>query len=519
MKLALIFLSLASAVLCQSKSVAVLTTSGVLEGVQDNNGVRSFKGIRYGVSPTGELRWEPPVPFFSARRQNATTLGPSCVQQFAFAVAAIEQALFNNPGGPPPPESEDCLFLNVWAPGSGGKKPVVVWIHGGSLAFGTASLPAYDGTSIATNQDVIIVTINYRTNVFGFPGSPDLPIKGNNLGFLDQELALKWVQLNIANFGGDPKKVTIMGQSAGSSSVSAAVVRSVSNPPFRAAIMLSGALTSRSPAPSFTSFNALATGVNCTQAPGPKRLQCLKNVPTAAIKAYIDGPTSGSFSTVVDNSTIFDDPLERIRTKQTARVPVLLGNMQDDGDFFTLGQTNLTAFLQTFAGGAVPVAIVRALYPGLSDDSRIIAEVFKDVAFLCPAGLWSNALVGSGISSVFRYTYGAVFPDLQVFPNAGAWHGTELLELFGTYNRSTVTPAEVTLSQTWQTAFANFIKNPNADPSPEWVKYVPGNTTKTLARIAYNGNVDTNNFVELAESDSIDGPCAAVWNKLLDFRP
>ncbi|KIK55759.1 hypothetical protein GYMLUDRAFT_116080, partial [Collybiopsis luxurians FD-317 M1] len=109
------------------------------------------------------------------------------------------------------------------------------------LVFGTASLPAYDGTSIASNQDIVIVTINYRTNVFGFPGAPDLPLQANNLGFLDQELALEWVKLNIAQFGGDPTRVTIMGQSAGATSVSGLVVRHPIDPPFRAAILFSGA--------------------------------------------------------------------------------------------------------------------------------------------------------------------------------------------------------------------------------------------------------------------------------------
>ncbi|KAJ6476182.1 Carboxylesterase, partial [Mycena sanguinolenta] len=111
-----------------------------------------------------------------------------------------------------------------------------------SLSFGTASLPTYDGTSFAANQDIILVSFNYRTNVFGFPGSPDLPLAGNNLGFLDQELALLWVQDNIAKFNGDPDQVTIMGQSAGAQSVSYAISRhSPGNAPFRAGIMLSGA--------------------------------------------------------------------------------------------------------------------------------------------------------------------------------------------------------------------------------------------------------------------------------------
>ncbi|KAE9407136.1 ALDH-like protein [Gymnopus androsaceus JB14] len=149
------------------------------------------------------------------------------------------------------------------------------------------------------------------------------------------------------------------------------------------------------------------------------------------------------------------------------------------------------------------------------NDTDVIADVFRDVPFLCPASLWIAAFVESGISSVFRYEYGPVFPDLQLFPNAGAWRSTELQEVFGTYNASTATQNEVTLSKTFQTAIANFIKNPNEPPAPNWPKYVPGNLTQTLARLAYVENVETDNFVQVVTSDSQDTPCK-LWDALLD---
>jgi carboxylesterase type B len=140
-------------------SVTISTTSGNLQGVEQD-GVMSFKGVRFAEAPTGSLRWEPPVPFVSDATQEAKVLSPACVQQFAFATANLTEFLFNNPQDPPV-ENEDCLFLNVWAPSpaSSTLKPVVFWIYGGSLAFGTASIPAYDGTSIALNQDIVVVTI------------------------------------------------------------------------------------------------------------------------------------------------------------------------------------------------------------------------------------------------------------------------------------------------------------------------------------------------------------------------
>ncbi|KAJ7480180.1 Alpha/Beta hydrolase protein [Mycena galericulata] len=500
---------------CYATPVLVNTTSGLLQG-STANGVSSFKGIRFAQPATGTLRWEPPVAFVSTGQQNVTSLGAACLQQFPFAVAALNERLFNNPSDPPV-ENEDCLFLNVWAPASAQKLPVVIWIYGGGFAFGTASLPLYDGTSIAANQGVILVSFNYRTNVFGFPGSPDLPLTGNNLGFLDQELAFQWVQANIAQFGGDPTQVTLMGQSAGSQSVASAISRHApGTAPFRAAIMFSGAEISVTPTPSFTSFNAFATAVGCTQAPGVTRLACLKQVPAATIRKYTNGASSGAFEPVVDDVTAFADPLERIRTGLTAGVPFIIGNMQDDGTEFVVGITNLAAFLQAELGTLVTAAEVRKVYPGLND-TAIISESFKDFAFVCPAQLWSGAAVGVGISNVFRYTYGAVFADLQLFPNAGAWHSSELPEVFGTYNRTTATAAEATLSGTMQTIVGNFIKNPTTAPAPNWPKYVPGNKTTTLAKLAYEGNVLASDVVQAVESDSIDAPCT-FWDQLLDVR-
>ncbi|KAF9049446.1 Alpha/Beta hydrolase protein [Rhodocollybia butyracea] len=522
-------------------SVTITTTSGRLQGIE-GDGVTSFKGVRFGQPPTGSQRWTPPVAFVSNSTQNAKVLGPACVQQFPFAVAALNELLFNNPQDPPT-EDEDCLFLNVWAPSTkptnttSSLKPVVFWIYGGALVFGTGSVPLYDGMSLASNQDIVVVTSNYRTNVFGFPGAPDLPLQENNLGFMDQELALQWVRSNIQAFGGDPDRITLMGQSAGAVSVAEFVSRHPIDPPFRAAILFSGATPNSAPfsPTAFGPFNDFSTALNCTQPPGAERLACLKALSADVIRAYTNGPTSGIFGAVVDNVTSFDDNLNRILLNSTARVPQLVGNTQNDGTLFTVGQSNLSAFLDSFdLGGIISPDTVRALYPG-QNDTNVIADAYRDIVFLCPASLWTQAFVQSGISSVFRYEYGqlsyafctyssyitinlpigAVFPDLQVFPNAGAFHASDLQEVFGTYNASTATANEITLSKTYQTAIANFIKNPDQSPAPNWPKYLPGNNTKTLARLAYNGNVDTGNFVQAEKSNSQDSPCTELWNIFL----
>ncbi|KAF8584336.1 alpha/beta-hydrolase [Ramaria rubella] len=521
-------------------SPTVKTTSGILRGLEED-GVISFRGIPFAQPPIGDLRWEPPVPFLSDPGSDAihdaTALSPACIQQFAPATRALFERVFNTPA-PPAGESEDCLFLNVWAQaGRTGEQKAVVFfsmphalfipkqdshliltkthiVHGGALEAGTASTPAFDGTSFAKNQDVVVVTTNYRTNAFGFPSAEELFPFQENLGFLDQDLALQWVQDNIDAFGGDPKKVTIMGQSAGSESVAQAIQRHAQNTPFRGGIMESGAATSMSPIPKFTSFDGMAKAMNCTQSPGAPRLACLRAVSTDAISTWVNGPQGLSFGAIVDNVTVFANPIQRIRQKKTARIPILSGANQDDGTVFTVGETSLTGFLDALTGGLVTVDEVRAAYPGLND-TQIIPAVFRDKAFLCPGDLTVTAFVQSGEVNVFRYIYGAVFADLQLFPGAGAWHSSELGEIFGNYNKTTATPAEKTLSRTMQTMWAKFIKDPTVPPVPNWKRFTPGNNTDTLAMLAYKGNVQLGNVVDPSPGGLDDSPCDTIWNAML----
>ncbi|KAF8576342.1 alpha/beta-hydrolase [Ramaria rubella] len=505
--------------LCAALNVPVVkTTSGILHGTEEE-GVLLFKGVPFAQPPVGALRWEAPKPFVSEAIRNATAVSPACLQQFAFVGQNFTEFVFNNPA---PTESEDCLFLNVWTSAQNkiSGKPVLVWFFGGGLAFGTGSLPAYDGvktlTSFAKNQDIIVVTTNYRTNAFGFPGAEELFPYGENLGFLDQDLTLQWVQDNIEAFGGDPNKVTIVGQSAGAESVAQAIQRHAVNTPFRAGIMESGAAVSTSPTPNFTAFDTMAKAVNCTQSPGAARLACLKAVPAAAIHAWANGPQGLSFTPVIDNLTAFADPIQRIQNKQTARVPIMIGANQNDGSVFTVGETDLAEFLSAEVGTAVTPDEVRAVYPGL-DDAEIIPTAFRDVVFVCPAELTTTAFVQSGETNVFRYMYGAVFADLQLFPGAGAWHSSEIPEIFGTFNATTATLAEKTLSQTMQIVWTNFIKDPTASPAPNWIRFSPGNNTNSLAKLAFTGNVELENVVQASPAGLDDAPCDTLWNALLDF--
>jgi len=291
--------------------------------------------------------------------------------------------------------------------------------------------------------------------------------------------------------------------------------------------MLSGVQVSTFPTLNFTIFDKFATAMGCGQPPGPQRLSCLRNVPATTIRNYTSGPNSVPFTPSVDNVTILYDPLQRIRQGQIAQVPILLGSMEDDGAIIALGlPNNISATISEVFGPfevLLSPDLVRALYPGLND-SQVIAAGTRDYAFRCPVKLWSDAFVSSGIKNVYRYTYGAVFADLEPpeYPSLGAYHASELPLLFGTFNRSTATAAEAELSQSLQAAFANFIKDPVNSPAPNWPAYEPGllgiAPVPTLAEVAYEGNVDLDDFVKPVQPISRDGPCI-VWDAFLDFRP
>ncbi|KUJ11309.1 alpha/beta-hydrolase [Mollisia scopiformis] len=228
-----------------SSGVVIGTAKAIISAAQSTTTVYNYLGIPFAAPPTGTGRFAPPAaPTAWNSPLEATALPPACLQQFIYPESTAEflEEVFNNPGGPAPPESEDCLYLNVFAPtdaSPSNKKAVLFYIFGGNLQFGTGSLLNYDGSSFSGFQDVVVVTFNYRTNIFGFSASPELPTGQQNVGFLDQRLALQWVQDNIAQFGGDPSQVTIFGESASGVSVKQLMAQPPSPLPFRAAIMQS----------------------------------------------------------------------------------------------------------------------------------------------------------------------------------------------------------------------------------------------------------------------------------------
>ncbi|HEU0185693.1 MAG TPA: carboxylesterase family protein, partial [Blastocatellia bacterium] len=233
----LLALTLSSWALAQER---VKTANGILEGVGDkNSGIRSFKGVPFAEPPVGDSRWKPPQPVKNWQgERKADKFGPRCMQRPIYG-----DMNFRSNG-----MSEDCLYLNVWTPAkSGGEKlPVLVYFFGGGFMAGDGSEGRYDGESMA-KKGIVAITVNYRLSVFGFFAHPELTKESphhasGNYALLDQHAALEWVRQNIAAFGGDPKRVTIAGESAGSVAVSAQMASPLSKGLIAGAIGESGSI-------------------------------------------------------------------------------------------------------------------------------------------------------------------------------------------------------------------------------------------------------------------------------------
>jgi para-nitrobenzyl esterase len=217
----------------QSQIREAAVTGGRVSGVV-TNGIAAFKGIPFAAPPVGDLRWKAPQPVKAwTGVKAATTFGASCLQDTTFV------KLF----GAPELISEDCLYLNVWTPAKSANErlPVMVWIYGGAFTGGMTSIPAYDGALLA-EKGVVLVSIAYRVGAFGFLAHPELTKEGGtgNFGLQDQIAGLRWVKDNISKFGGDPRAVTIFGESAGGISVSMLAASPAAKGLFHRAISESG---------------------------------------------------------------------------------------------------------------------------------------------------------------------------------------------------------------------------------------------------------------------------------------
>ncbi|RMZ70050.1 liver carboxylesterase 1 precursor [Pyrenophora seminiperda CCB06] len=400
--------------------------------------------------PTAASAWSTPLM--------AQAPKPACIQQFMGTGEARRKSMeyFNNPPtNQGPEESEDCLYLNVYTPPNltaKSKKAVMFWLYGGNLAFGSAALSGYDGTSLAVNEDVIVVTTNYRTNIFGFSNSPEIPFGSQNAGFLDQRSALH--------------RVMIFGESAGGESVKQLLANPPSPLPFSSAILQSqnAVLTGNGTA----NWLQVLKQFSCTD------MECLRKVPAADIKAYIES-ISLAFPPVDGDGTSTQDVRPNIMTGKFANVPTMFGSDLNEARVFLdvdglkdgkYGNTTLTAVFDMYGiTSKSDRESLIALYAsrGVTDPYAVADRIFTDIVFTCTTGRLAEYLTLYG-RTTYRYLYTPSFPSTTLFPNAGAYHTSEISEVFGTYPLSSkygvVTKQQIKLSAFMQKTWARFAKHP-----------------------------------------------------------
>ena len=428
--------------------------AGVLAGQMDG-AVRVFKGIPYALPPVGAARWQPPgaMPRWAGVRP-ATQFGLPCFQP-KFPGTNIYA---NDLGA----MSEDCLFLNVWAPANAAKAPVLVWIHGGALTTGSSSEAIYDGARLA-GRGIVVVSINYRLGVFGWLAHPELsaqsPLKvSGNYGLLDQIAALQWVQRNAEAFGGDPGNVTIFGESAGGESVGLLMTSPLAKVLFAKAISESGGLFEPVTKIADARKGALDFATKL-KAVSVADLRAASVAQVLAADDDDDGP-------VLDGKVLLEDPRDAFAAGRMAHIPFLAGTNSAEGSQIGPGNSD---WLVKLLGDRL--AAVRKLYD-TTDDMEFRRQLFSDRFFTGPTR--ELAAAASTRANVFVYRFGFLNARAHMRGETGVPHGGEMAFVFGFGPLAALAPpqdlAVVDLMQGYWTNFAK-TGNPNGDNLPGWPRY------------------------------------------------
>ncbi|ESQ81772.1 hypothetical protein AEAC466_20330 [Asticcacaulis sp. AC466] len=463
----------------------VTTQAGRLQGVTDATApsVQVFRGIPFAAPPVGDLRWREPQPVAPwAGVRPAKAFGPRCMQQPLYS-----DMMFRSP-----PPSEDCLYLNVWTPAhldgkSKGKLPVLVYVYGGGFMAGDSSEKRYDGAALA-KRGIVVVTLNYRLGVFGFLSHPELTQASphhasGNYGLLDQAAALAWVKRNIAAFGGDPNRITIGGESAGSMSISALMASPLSRDKIAGAIGESGALmqkwTPRARADAEKEGAAFAETLKAST------LSELRALPADSLLAAQGNARGTRFGAVIDGYFLTEAPEVTFKNGKAAHVPLLVGsNSQEAAGAAILGNgpatvANYRAGLKRVLGDKADA--IFALYPAATDADVLPAAtaVAGDNFLGLPTWKWFDLQRRTGAPTYYYY-YTRVRPRFVADtsnspPQWGAVHSAEIEYALGNLDVNPLyawTNDDRKVSAIMSGYFANFIKtgNPNGAGLPVWVK-------------------------------------------------
>ncbi len=456
-------------VTAHAQAPIVRTPLGELSG-SNTDGVWAFRGVPYATPPLGELRWRPPQPAAAwTGTRDATRFGADCMQK--------PQADSRAPG-----VSEDCLYLNVWTPEHADRLPVMVWVYGGGFVEGSASLPLYDGAALA-RRGVVVVSLNYRTGVFGFLAHRALAAESpehsaGNYGMLDVLEALRWVRRNAAAFGGDPDHVTVFGESAGASMLDLLLISPLSKGLIDQAILESpGAMRP---------LSTLSEAEVIADVAGPD-LTALRAMPAAQVLA-LNGKivpqvrrltTPRALGPIQDGWVVPRTDTQAFAQGNMLHMPLLVGGNSDEGRAFTrdwpihtVAEAHRYA-TENFGASAGPML---ALY-GITDDAAVgpgIAYAFGDTQFN-----YGVRGLARGMAAVQPKTWRYLFTRAPAGEPVPPTHSEELDYVFGTLGaprwvpRGTMNDADHRLSDAMMGAWVRFARtgDPNGGSLPAWPSY------------------------------------------------
>lgn len=480
----------ASSVHAQQQQQQVRVGAGLVAGTMNSNPyLRVFKGIPFAAPPVGNLRWRAPQPVAAWRgARQATTFGARCMQGPIYS-----DMIFRDEGA-----REDCLYLNVWTPAHTAKEklPVMVWIYGGGFQAGAASEPRQDGERLA-QKGVVVVSFNYRLGAFGFLAHPELSRESGhgasgNYGLMDQAAALRWVQKNIAAFGGDSQKVTIFGESAGSFSVSALMASPIAQGLFQRAVGESGAY--------FAAGNgtlaqqSLAeteqTGAKFATSLGANSLAELRAKPADQVLQAALVNRALRFAPNIDGYFLPTDPYSIYTQGKQSHIPLLAGwNAGEGRAFVTLAKNKPTVHSFTEQARAAYGASGDELlkyYPAATDEMALESAVALagDNFIGYVTWKWLEMQSATGNAATYRYSFDRVPPFAPVTradgvivtaKEMGARHAGEIEYVFGALKslNAPLQEEDWKLSDVVMTYWTNFAKtgDPNGANLPRWPRY------------------------------------------------
>lgn len=494
------------------KPETVKISDGQLKGYSAN-GTTAFLGIPFAAPPVGDLRWKPPAPPAKwTGVRDAGSFGKACVQTNTFGVMAVRST------------NEDCLYLNVFTPAKKSSKlrPVMVWIHGGGLLNGRTD--DYDPRKLVTTGDLVVVSTTYRMNVFGYMAHPALDKEGHdfgNYGTLDQQAALKWVQANIKNFGGDPNNVTVFGESAGGIAIMFNLVSPGAKGLFHKAILQSGvSAAAQTPLPAAEKIGEdFATAMGCAD----QTAACMRSKSVDEIIEKAGRFLNGAIRSI--DGKVLPDQMQKLMAEgKFHKVPILIGNNRDEWTWFTsltelatnkpmVAEDYEKRLIATFGPERGPK--VAAQYPVASQPSpsETFSHALTSWGFVCPSRRVMRSADKNG-SPLYVYEFmdrnaPQYFPPVS-YPY-GAAHTLEIQYVFPGYHgaagvKKPLSAEQQKLSDAMIRYWTNFAKsgNPNGKGVPNWPRWT---AAKEQTQILNTGKITT------AKDSGVDRKCE-FWDTL-----